>query len=83
MPAFANRYRDLSSLDDPVLRFEMLWSDPGQIDRVPIELQYVVAHSLRADRSCEGKICLRRRLSLLVGEYHRHARLADVSREVE
>jgi hypothetical protein len=35
----AERYRDLSSLDDLVIRFEMLWSDPEQIDAVPVELQ--------------------------------------------
>lgn len=33
------RYRDLSSLDDPVIRFEMMWSDPEHIDSVPLELQ--------------------------------------------
>lgn len=35
----AERYRDLSSLCDPVIRFEMMWSDPEQIDAVPLELQ--------------------------------------------
>jgi len=35
----AERYRDLSSLDDPVIRFEMMWSDPEQIDTVPLDLQ--------------------------------------------
>ena len=33
------RYRDLSSLDDAVIRFEMLWSDPIATERVPVELQ--------------------------------------------
>jgi hypothetical protein len=33
------RMRDLSSLSDPVMRFEMLWSDPAQTDHVPIPLQ--------------------------------------------
>ena len=33
------RIRDLSSLDDAVVRFEMLWSDPVTTDRVPVELQ--------------------------------------------
>ena len=36
---FAERYRDLSSLDDSVMRFEMMWSDPVATDRVPLELQ--------------------------------------------
>jgi uncharacterized tellurite resistance protein B-like protein len=36
---FAERYRDLSSLDDAVVRFEMLWSDPIATERVPVELQ--------------------------------------------
>ncbi len=35
----AARYRDLSSLDDPTLRFEMMWSDPVDTDSVPVELQ--------------------------------------------
>jgi uncharacterized tellurite resistance protein B-like protein len=36
---FAERYKDLSSLDDTVTRFEMMWSDPVDTDRVPVELQ--------------------------------------------
>ncbi|MEO8701364.1 MAG: metallophosphoesterase [Kofleriaceae bacterium] len=35
----AERYRDFSSLGDPVMRFEMMWSDPEQTDHVPVELQ--------------------------------------------
>ncbi len=35
----AERYADLSSLGDPVIRFEMMWSDPEQIDMVPLDLQ--------------------------------------------
>lgn len=35
----AERYRDLSCLGDPVIRFEMMWSDPEQIDMVPLDLQ--------------------------------------------
>ncbi|HKA91847.1 MAG TPA: metallophosphoesterase family protein [Haliangiales bacterium] len=33
------KYRDLSSLNDSELRFEMLWSDPSQANHVPRELQ--------------------------------------------
>ena len=33
------RYRDLSTLDDPAYRFEMLWSDPVLAEAVPLELQ--------------------------------------------
>jgi hypothetical protein len=33
------RFRDLSALDDAVVRFEMMWSDPMQTDAVPVELQ--------------------------------------------
>ncbi len=36
---FAAKYRDLSSLDDPELSFQMMWSDPTQTDQVPVELQ--------------------------------------------
>jgi hypothetical protein len=35
----AARWRDLSSLDDPELRFQMLWSDPVKQDQVSVELQ--------------------------------------------
>jgi hypothetical protein len=36
---FAERYRDLSSLDDSVMRFEMMWGDPVDTDYVPVKLQ--------------------------------------------
>ncbi|HEU4614755.1 MAG TPA: metallophosphoesterase, partial [Kofleriaceae bacterium] len=36
---FAERYRDLSSLNDDELRFQMMWSDPVATDHVPVELQ--------------------------------------------
>jgi hypothetical protein len=35
----AERYRDLSSLDDAVMRFEMMWADPVDTDHVPVTLQ--------------------------------------------
>ena len=34
-----DRYRDLSSLDDTVMRFEMMWGDPLSVDRVAVALQ--------------------------------------------
>ncbi|WP_394822623.1 metallophosphoesterase family protein [Pendulispora albinea] len=33
------RWRDLSSLNDVELRFQMMWSDPSRVDVVPAELQ--------------------------------------------
>ncbi len=36
---FAERFRDLGSLDDADLRFQMMWSDPIETDHVPVELQ--------------------------------------------
>ena len=36
---FAAKYRDLSSLNDSELRFQMMWSDPAQTEQVPVELQ--------------------------------------------
>jgi len=36
---FEARYRDLSSLNEPALRFQMAWSDPVQVPRVPLEEQ--------------------------------------------
>lgn len=35
----ADRWRDLSSLNDPDIRFQMLWSDPSSAERVPDDLQ--------------------------------------------
>jgi uncharacterized tellurite resistance protein B-like protein len=36
---FAERYRDLSSLNDPELRFQMMWSDPAVTDHIPVDMQ--------------------------------------------
>lgn len=36
---FAALYRDLSSLNHPELRFQMMWSDPVLAEHVPVELQ--------------------------------------------
>jgi uncharacterized tellurite resistance protein B-like protein len=35
----AQHWRDLHSLNEPELRFQMLWSDPSRADTVPDELQ--------------------------------------------
>ncbi len=35
----AERWRDLSSLGDPTVRFQMMWSDPVHTDHVPVDLQ--------------------------------------------
>jgi hypothetical protein len=37
--AIAEKYKDLSSLNDPDLRFQMLWSDPSSADHIPDDLQ--------------------------------------------
>jgi hypothetical protein len=36
---FKERFTDLASLNDPELRFEMMWSDPSIADVVPVALQ--------------------------------------------
>jgi len=33
------KYKGLSSLNEPEIRFEMMWSDPSDADVIPIELQ--------------------------------------------
>ncbi len=33
------RWKDLSSLNDPDLRFQMMWSDPSTADVIPLDLQ--------------------------------------------
>jgi hypothetical protein len=35
----ADKYRGLATLNDPELRFQMLWSDPSDADFIPLELQ--------------------------------------------
>ncbi len=50
----AEKWKDLSSLNDPDLRFQMLWSDPSETEVVPIDLQKSTArfafgsHQLRS-----------------------------------
>ena len=46
---FAKKFRDLSSLNDPDIRFQMMWSDPTNGPYVPAELQRVTA------RFCFGR----------------------------
>lgn len=41
--ALAEKWKDLSSLNDPDLRFQMLWSDPSDTEVVPDELQKAAA----------------------------------------
>jgi len=36
---FIARYHDLGNLNDPDLRFQMMWSDPEQTEHIPVELQ--------------------------------------------
>jgi len=33
------KYVDLSSLNDPEIRFQMMWSDPSSVDVIPVQLQ--------------------------------------------
>ena len=37
--ALAEKYVDLASLNDPDLRFQMMWSDPVATDSIPVEMQ--------------------------------------------
>ncbi len=51
--SLAEKWKDLSSLNDPDLRFQMMWSDPSHTEVVPDELQKAVnrfgygSHQLR------------------------------------
>jgi hypothetical protein len=47
------KWQDLSSLNDPDLRFEMMWSDPSQADVIPADLQD------KASRFAFGKLQFR------------------------
>jgi hypothetical protein len=46
---FAKKFRDLTSLNDPDIRFQMMWSDPTNGPYVPAELQRITA------RFCFGR----------------------------
>ncbi|RYE95011.1 MAG: serine/threonine protein phosphatase [Myxococcales bacterium] len=35
----ASKWRGLASLNDSEIRFQMLWSDPSEVDYIPLELQ--------------------------------------------
>ena len=37
--ALKEKYQDLSSLNDPDIRFQMMWSDPSTADVIPADLQ--------------------------------------------
>ncbi len=41
--SLAEKWKDLSSLNDPDLRFQMMWSDPSDTEVVPDELQAAAA----------------------------------------
>ncbi len=41
--SLAEKWKDLSSLNDPDLRFQMMWSDPSDTEVVPDELQKAAA----------------------------------------
>jgi len=41
--AITEKWKDLSSLNDPDLRFQMMWSDPSETEIVPDELQAAAA----------------------------------------
>ncbi|HVK83849.1 MAG TPA: metallophosphoesterase family protein [Kofleriaceae bacterium] len=36
---FESKYRGLASLNDPEIRFQMMWSDPGPTNHIPVEMQ--------------------------------------------
>jgi hypothetical protein len=39
----AERFTGIASLNDPEIRFQMLWSDPSEADAIPLELQKATA----------------------------------------
>jgi tellurite resistance protein len=39
----AEKWFDMSSLNDPELRFQMMWSDPSEADFIPLDLQKATA----------------------------------------
>ncbi|MBI4509020.1 MAG: serine/threonine protein phosphatase [Deltaproteobacteria bacterium] len=53
------KWKDLASLNDPDIRFQMMWSDPSHADHVPAELQAKNA------RFSFGRLQLHRFMSML------------------
>lgn len=57
----AERWKGLESLNDPEIRFQMLWSDPSEADVVPLDLQKATARfpfGRRQFRSFLGRLGL-------------------------
>jgi hypothetical protein len=48
------KFKDMSSLNDPDLRFQMLWSDPSTADHIPDDLQAQNARFPFGKRQFEG-----------------------------
>ncbi len=51
------RWQSLASLNDPAIRFEMLWSDPSPVDAVPRELQRASARFAFGRRQLQRFLC--------------------------
>ena len=52
--SLAEKWKDLSSLNDPDLRFQMMWSDPSDTEVVPDELQKAAARFGYGSRQLKG-----------------------------
>jgi len=75
--ALAEKWKDLSSLNDPDLRFQMMWSDPSDTEVVPDELQAKAArfgygsHQLRSFLSRIGCSVMVRGHERILDGFHR------------
>ncbi|HEY1958272.1 MAG TPA: metallophosphoesterase family protein [Polyangiaceae bacterium] len=75
--ALAEKWKDLSSLNDPDLRFQMMWSDPSDTEVVPDELQAKAArfgygsHQLRSFLARIGCSVMVRGHERIIDGFHR------------
>ena len=83
--SLAEKWKDLSSLNDPDLRFQMMWSDPSDTEVVPDELQKAAArfgygsHQLKSFLARIGCSVMVRGHERIVDGFHTTYDLADAT----
>jgi hypothetical protein len=83
--SLAEKWKDLSSLNDPDLRFQMMWSDPSDTEVVPDELQKAAArfgygsHQFRSFLARIGSSVMVRGHERIVEGFHTNYDLPDAT----
>lgn len=66
----AQKWLDLSSLNDPEIRFQMLWSDPSEAEFIPLDLQKANAR-FRSESGSSRASCRASELTTLIRGHER------------